>query len=625
MPTYIIGAGDSLQITVWRNAELSTSVTVRPDGRISVPLIDDLTAAGKTPAELADDIEQELAVYLREPDVTVSLLSGQGDLGQQIRIVGEAVNPVALPYRAGMTLLDAVIAGGGLSRQAAGNSAVVLRRTDGGREQIPVRLADLVRDGDGRANMALQPGDIIIIPEGFLTGEWRVDYRVTASETFSDNIDQDPDDERESGFVTRAGPGITIRGNTARVQASFTGDLAGVHQIGGDDEGFSVDPRIAGTSTTEILSDQLFFDLSTSVRRQLLDSRESTSASGATTGQTDTVAVLTASPYFVHRLGSFANAEWRYRFSPVLVGSGDESDVLSHEASLALRSGRDFSFLSWTLTNSVSEEVRSDDDNIRTANSNLGVAYPLWRGFNLLGNVGYELRDGDEGDDDENFSGITWSGGFAYQPHPDLEVQATYGRRQDDENLDASLNYRISPKTSIVASYSEALQTSQGRAISALTDITIDPDTGEIIDVGTGQPFEGDTGPFTFEDETTRTETFRLNATHRSGRDSFGLSGLFGTREGGTGGDETFYTASATWSRPLTPLLNFSSRASFDRSEFDEDDRTDDNYRASLALNYRLASNASASLAYNFQTRDSSDDDESFLENAVTLGLSVSF
>ncbi|MGD1876697.1 MAG: XrtA/PEP-CTERM system exopolysaccharide export protein [Kiloniellaceae bacterium] len=638
-PTYLIGPGDTLDIVVWRQGELSTSVTVRPDGRISMPLVDDLVAAGKKPMDLADEIEAQLAEYLQDPLVTVTVIAGLGDPRQQVRILGEAGKPSTLPYRSGMTALDAVIASGGLSRQADGNGAVILRQTPGDPggapggdpERIPLRLADLVRDGDSSANVALLPGDVIIIPEGFLDGAWRVSSGVSGSETFSDNIDQGPSGEREAGLISRAGPTLSISGETARVSMGFNGNLSGVHQIGGNDEGFSIDPSIAGTSTTEVLKDVLFFDLDASISRQLLDSRDSSSASGASTSNRDVVAALTASPYLVHRLGDFADAQWRYSFSPVLIdsgnssdGTGDAQDVYSHEGSLTVSSGQDFSFFNWTWTNSVTEEVRSGGSDIESASTDFDVTYPLWQGFSLIGALGFEHRDGD-GDDDGNFDGLTWRGGFAWNPNPDLSLEATFGRRDDDENLDASLNYQVGPRTSINASYSEALETSQQRAISNLSRLTVDPDTDELIDGDTQQGFAGDNDPFSFNNGTTRTRTLRFGADHTSGRNTFALTGSAGTSRGESEDDEDFYDASLSWSRSLRQGLNMSSSASYERSEFQEDDRTDDTYSFDMGLSYRLSTSASASLRYSFQAQDSTDSDESFYENAVTLGLSFSF
>lgn len=623
-PVFLIGPGDNLQITVWREPELSTSTVVRPDGRISVPLIEDLMAAGRTPTDLAEQIQDRLAEYVLDPLVTVTVVSGLGDLGQQVRVIGEAAEPRAVAYRSGMTLLDAVIAAGGLSRQADGNGAVILRERDGERSEIPVRLSDLVREGDPSANVALLPGDLIVIPEGFFSGEWRVVYRASASETLSDNIDQNPSGERDVGFITRGGPGISISGESARVVGALNGDLFLVHQGGGDDEGLSLDPSIAAASTTELSRDFLFFDLSAAVSRQVLDAREATSGSGASTSNRDLVATLSASPYIVHRIGDVANAEWRYRISPVIVDSGENSDVLSHEASLIVDSGDDFPFLGWTFSNFAGEEVRSDESDITTANTDLGVSYSVSQSVALLAGIGYEYRDGDE-DEENNFQGLTWRGGFSYRPHPDLALDATYGRRNDSDSLDASLAYQITPKTSLRASYAEALETGQQRAISGLGGLIIDPDTGEIIDPVTGDPFDGNRDPFSFDDETTRTRTLRLAANHVTGRNVFGLSALRGTSEGGSEGDEEFYTARFSWARPLSTDLDFTAIASYDHSKFDEEDRTDDTVFLNLGLSYRLSSDVQALTSYSFQARESTDSDEEFYENSITFSILTTF
>jgi polysaccharide biosynthesis/export protein len=164
---YIIGPGDSLQISVWHNPELSTSVPVRPDGRISTPLVTDVVAAGRTPEELGHDIETRLKKYVSDPLVTVIVSSFVGAYSQQVRIVGEATAAKSLPYVAHMTVLDAMIAAGGLTPYASGNRAKLVRKIDGKEVSSTVRLNDLLKDGDMAANMELQPGDIIIIPQSF--------------------------------------------------------------------------------------------------------------------------------------------------------------------------------------------------------------------------------------------------------------------------------------------------------------------------------------------------------------------------------------------------------------------------------------------------------------------------
>jgi polysaccharide export outer membrane protein len=164
---YRIGPLDSLEIFIWRMPELSRSVTVRPDGRISVPLIDDLVATGKTPTQLARDIEVQLTKYVQDPTVTVIVGGFHGPFDQQVRIVGEAADPSAIPYQANMTILDVMIAVHGLTKFAAGNRAELIRTVNGKEAVIPVHIDDLLKDGDIEANVAVQPGDILIIPQSW--------------------------------------------------------------------------------------------------------------------------------------------------------------------------------------------------------------------------------------------------------------------------------------------------------------------------------------------------------------------------------------------------------------------------------------------------------------------------
>ena len=164
---YLIGPGDTVNIVVWRNPELSMSIPVRPDGKISTPLVEDLPASGKTATELARDIEKVLAKYIQNPVVTVVVTSFVGPYSQQVRVIGEAAKPQALPYRENMTLLDVMIAVGGITDFADGNKASIVRTGGGKTQQFGVRLIDLVRGGDLSANVAMRPGDVLIIPQSY--------------------------------------------------------------------------------------------------------------------------------------------------------------------------------------------------------------------------------------------------------------------------------------------------------------------------------------------------------------------------------------------------------------------------------------------------------------------------
>jgi polysaccharide biosynthesis/export protein len=163
---YLIGPGDSLQIFVWRNPELSQNVPVRPDGKISTPLVEDMVAVGKTPSQLARDMEKVLAEYIRSPQVNV-IVSVPVSAFSQIKVIGQVATPQSLAFREGMKVLDAVLAAGGLGPYAAGNRAKIVRKTDGKETELRVKLSDLINKGDMKQNLELKPGDVLVVPESF--------------------------------------------------------------------------------------------------------------------------------------------------------------------------------------------------------------------------------------------------------------------------------------------------------------------------------------------------------------------------------------------------------------------------------------------------------------------------
>ncbi|WP_082548125.1 XrtA/PEP-CTERM system exopolysaccharide export protein [Massilia sp. Root335] len=164
---YLIGPGDAVNIIVWRNPEVSMSVPVRPDGKITTPLVEDLPAAGKTSTALARDIEKALSKYIQQPVVTVVVTTFVGNYDEQIRVIGQATKPQALPYRRNMSLMDVMIAVGGTTEFAAGNRASLIRNVDGKQQRFNVRLDDLIKEGDISANVPMRPGDVLVIPESF--------------------------------------------------------------------------------------------------------------------------------------------------------------------------------------------------------------------------------------------------------------------------------------------------------------------------------------------------------------------------------------------------------------------------------------------------------------------------
>lgn len=164
---YLIGPGDTVQVFVWRNPELTVSIPVRPDGKISSPLVEDMVAVGKTPSQLARDIEGVLSEYIRSPQVNV-IVTIPVSAFSQVKVIGQVTTPQSLPYREGMRVLDAVLATGGLGQFAAGNRAHIVRRVDGKEVSLRVKLANLINKGDMAQNLELRPGDVLVVPESRL-------------------------------------------------------------------------------------------------------------------------------------------------------------------------------------------------------------------------------------------------------------------------------------------------------------------------------------------------------------------------------------------------------------------------------------------------------------------------
>ena len=162
--SYIIGPGDTLEVFVWQNPDLSQTVPVRPDGKISTPLVENMVAVGKTPSQLARDMEKVLSVYVRSPKVNIIVTKALGEL-TQVKIVGEVLHPEAIPFHEGMTVLDAVLQAGGLTAYAAGNRAKLIRTVNGHTEEIPVKLEKLLQKGDMSQNLRIMPGDVLIVPQ----------------------------------------------------------------------------------------------------------------------------------------------------------------------------------------------------------------------------------------------------------------------------------------------------------------------------------------------------------------------------------------------------------------------------------------------------------------------------
>jgi polysaccharide export outer membrane protein len=626
-PDYLIGPGDSIELKILRNPELSGVYTVRPDGRLSTPLIEDLVIVGHTPSSLARELEERLSVYVQDPVVTVIVRSFSGDFRQQIRVVGAATQPSAVAYRDRMTVLDVLIAVGGLSTAADGNAAILLRRDGDERRQIKLRLDDLVEGGDTSANIAMAPGDVVIIPEGFFSGEWRATPNVSFEETFTDNVDLDPDGEEESALISTVRPGLTFTANAARINWAFAGNVALSHQTRGDDEGLNVEVDLNNTGNVELVSDLFFIDALASVSQEVLTNEGSSSGSEDNNANRETVQNYQLSPYVTNRLGDFARMETRYRLSQVFVDSDDVSNTTEHEGSVSVGSGPDFTSISWNLSLSASEAISSDDDDVSRRDANFTTTYALTRQFFVTGSIGYQIFE--DGETENDIDDPTWRVGARWQPSSRTSVEAGYGQRDAEKSFDATLRHQLSPRTIFSASYEETLETAQERLGVNLNKIVFDPQTGRFQNSETGEVITSANDlPFDVSDETTRVSTFRAGLNGSRNRNRFGINARAQFEDNDNNEeDQSEYGLVADWGRTLNDRTNFSLTGSYEYNDLGNViGRIENEYKLQAGLSYKVFNNISASVNYTFTTLKADDSpEEEFTENAVTVGLRASF
>jgi len=646
--TYLIGPFDTLRITVSGHPDLSRTSIVRPDGRITIPLAEDVIAANKTPQQLARDLEEELRSTIRDPQVVVDVVEPVGPSAQRIKVIGSVGQMSALRYREGMTLLDVVIEAGGLSPFAAANDAVVYRRTPSATEEIPVRLGDLVGGGDQTANIAMRPGDVVMIPEGFFTGEWDATGSLTFSTAFSDNYNLDPDGQKDPAVIFTVTPGINVRGQTARVNAALAASVALEYRTISDPKADAA-VNLTGTSNSELVRERLFLDANASVSQQSLSSSRGTSQSGSNSDQA-TVSTVEISPYLLNRLGSFANVETRHLFGAQFSsrkndrgrGGGNKqdgqlSDSITNVFSIGLGSGRDFTRFLWTNRAYVGRQTRFDASDVDGAGVVFSPEFVLKPGFSLLGDLGYEVLD----DGDENLSGPTALGGFDWRPSPTFSVRAVYGKQLENNAGEGSLRYEIGPRTTLVGTASERVQTGQQSLLQTTGSLGVNPATGQFVDRRTGLAFNPRPQTVNTNDNLSRTRRGSLNLSHASGLNTFGLS-AFATDQkdldnnnnnGSSGDDQTTWGVSASWSRQIDLRTGLTLTAGYLKGDGDNSGNNNNNqsgdkfdrYNFSIAVNRTINESLQGFVRYGFQKQTSPNKRDEFTENAVIVGLTYGF
>jgi uncharacterized protein (PEP-CTERM system associated) len=457
-----------------------------------------------------------------------------------------------------------------------------------------------------------------------IAGDLTITPSLEFREAYSDNVDLDPDGAEESALTSEVVPGVIIRSESARVTAALNASPILRHQTAGSDEGLSVAGNLAGLGTVEVAEDLFFVDAQASISQQVLSSK----AAGSTANE-ETVQVYRLSPYLRSRFGGFADAEARYRLSQIFIGGQEDaganaaSDSTTHSLGLSLDSGREFARFRWSVKAFGSDESRTDDDDVTRWETGLGLEYAFDRSITAIVGAGYQFFD--DGDPANEIEEPTWKVGFRWRPGPRTELEATYGERDDDQSANVNFRYDISTRTSITASYAEILEKPQERLVRNVSFIELDPESDQFIDPQTGLPFDPNQSPFDIDNETTRTQTFRIGLNGSRGRTDFGLNAAIQNEEiEPTGEQEDIIALGARFSRRLNPHLTANLFAGYERSEFD-DGQVDDEYTGIAGINYEIYANLRAGLRYEFHLQESSVEASEFTENRVAANLRITF
>jgi len=627
---YRIGPEDELQIEVRGEEELSRRVLVRPDGRITLPLIGDVPAVGRSPEALQAEITEALEAYITAPQVQVSVVQATGTFPDRIRIIGEAVTPRSLPFREGMSALDAITEIGGLPPEAAANSAYLLRGSGASRQEIPLRLGRLVEQGRLSADRSLQPGDIIVIPEGFFGGDVTFEPSLGIAQTYTDNVGLDPSSFRDAALISELIPSLQVDIEAARISAALDATLRLQYLAETDIEDFQLAPDVTGVANVEFLEDILFTDFSASITRDLIDTQRGGSINQANVQNQRVTQTYRASPYIQGRLGRFARVEARYIGEAVFIDQGqgnrqlargfNANDSIENTGRVEFESGPRFSTLSWTLSGEWSDIDLENRPDRRRREALLRTELAVSPSLTLIAEGGWEDFEGN--DFRRDIDDPVGLGGFRWTPSPRTELEALGGFDDGDEAFRFDLRQDIGQALSLVVSFDERADIDQGRLGRALPQVPDDLDNP--LDGGTDLTLRGDP---------TRTETLIGSLTGRIGTTTAVVTGRYEDRELGVLGgenDEEVVSVTTSLTQPLSRNFVLSASGSFENRTFAAIEdispaRDDDTYFANAGLTYSGFQRLDISLRYTFSKRDSSQIFQDFRENAVTLTITAGF
>lgn len=463
------------------------------------------------------------------------------------------------------------------------------------------------------------------------SADWTITPRISVSETFSDNANLDSNDEDpNSDFLTQVSPGISINGQGGRASLNLNYNLNQTFShLGAQDT--ETNNNLAATGQVEIWKRVAFIDASAVITQAVTstDGATSSSVAGQNVNRTET-RTATISPYFLHHFGTWVETESRFTLSGVTTDDGVVEDAITQSEQIRINSGRRFQTFTWSLDTINSKTQNSGDEpSERQRRADFNGTYILGSKLSLLGGVGWE--DIEDTDLDSQPSGLTWSAGFAVRPSPRTSARLTYGKRDGTTSFDFEGSHQLSSRTSITATYSESIETSQQLVANFTNFVRFDRATNDFVRNPDGSVaiFQGidSNDPFGLEEDTFRQKAFRLNLTGSRRRNTFNAGLLWEEREFEfTDRVETAYGGNFSISRPLSRRLN--GNLSFSYTHTDDGDiteRSEDEISGSTGLSYQVRNDIRANLTYNLTFRKVNNAPDDLMENSVSLGLTKSF
>lgn len=644
---YRIGPGDTLFIVVFGSDALTRTALVRPDGYIDLPLAETVRAAGLTTNQLAVALTERLSATMIEPTVDVSVIEAAG-ASDRVRVIGATGKANSIPFEAGMRVLDAVEAVGGLEPTADGNSAVLFRGT----QSRPVRLDDVIETGNGEANVPLQPGDTIVIPQGFFAGEWRQDYALSVGATLTDNYNLEPDGE--AALILSMTPQMTFAGESARIRAAAELALTGeVVTLAENDQ--RLVPNVLALSTTEVARDSIFVDAAAVVAEVALDPRAATSGSARNNLNRTLVQAYEASPYLITRIPDVGTIETRYTLAGLLTDDSGNRTTESFGTSDA------------ALVDSVINRVEVRFSEPKPASGRLGTdalaygavtarfgapdvtefgavslpTYRLARGLALVGRAGYSRLDVGRA----TLSGPDLAVGAEYNPSPSLSFRAVGGWRLEHPQADVLLRWESGPATLLTAGYTDTVGVGQAQLIDTLSNLEYDSKDQRFINQRTRLAYLTTPSGLTLDNSLSQTRRFDLTAAQTLGANRVALTG-FASRQkpvdsGAESSDGSFDSVDqfawgliATGERRLTRSISSSLQAGYRNIDSKDDGGAEsaDNGRgdfrdlvAGFDVAYAFSDVVSIVVGYRYTRRFADQADDEYTENLFFTGVTRRF